>query len=428
MALSYRETLDYLYAQLPMFTRIGAAAFKKDLTNSLALSKLLGHPETQFKTIHIAGTNGKGSSSHMLASVFQEAGYKTGLYTSPHLLDFRERIRINGTMIPEQEVIQFVETYRADFDTIKPSFFEWTVALCFQYFAKEKVDIAIIETGLGGRLDSTNIIKPELSLITNIGFDHMDMLGNTLPQIAFEKAGIIKPKTPVVVSETEPETEEVFRKKSDEIEAPIYLAKSLTQLERTGNNEYSARLNSGLDLKNLKCDLEGNYQINNIRGVLTALDVLRESYKISETDIRFGLSRVQQNTGLQGRWQKLSENPLCICDTGHNEHGLKWVLEQLANQKYKTLRMVIGMVKDKDISKVLSMLPKDATYYFCAANLPRALEAKELQAQASGKGLLGETYPSVIEAVNAAKKEADPSDLIFIGGSTFVVAEALEGF
>jgi dihydrofolate synthase / folylpolyglutamate synthase len=428
MALSYQATLDYLYSQLPMFTRIGAAAIKKDLTNTLALCNALNQPQEKFKSIHIAGTNGKGSTSHMMASILQEAGFKVGLYTSPHLKDFRERIRINGQMISEKEVVDFVDTHKALFEEIKPSFFEWTVALCFQHFAYHKVDIAIIETGLGGRLDSTNVIAPILSVISNIGWDHMDMLGDSLDKIAFEKAGIIKAKTPVVIGEALPETEPIFRKKSKAEKAEIIFAQKEYTMDyfSTTKNGVLCDVKKGNQMyfKNLDCDLGGIYQQKNIITLIAAIDILKEQgYPISENDIRSGLEHVKRNTGLMGRWQVLKEKPFTVCDTGHNVDGIKYVMEQLKSIPSSKLRMVFGMVKDKDISKVLALLPKEAKYYFCKANLPRALDEKEMQAQASVFGLMGNCYASVIEAYKAAQSESIDTDVVFVGGSTFVVAE-----
>ncbi len=430
MALSYQATLDYLYSQLPMFTRIGAAAIKKDLTNTLALCNALNQPQEKFNSIHIAGTNGKGSTSHMMASILQEAGFKVGLYTSPHLKDFRERIRINGQMISEKEVVDFVDTHKALFEEIKPSFFEWTVALCFQHFAYHKVDIAIIETGLGGRLDSTNVIAPILSVISNIGWDHMDMLGDSLDKIAFEKAGIIKAKTPVVIGEALSVTEPVFRKKSKAEKAEIIFAQKEYTMDyfSTTKNGVLCDVKKGNQMyfKNLDCDLGGIYQQKNIITLIAAIDILKEQgYPISENDIRSGLEHVKRNTGLMGRWQVLKEKPFTVCDTGHNVDGIKYVMEQLKSIPSSKLRMVFGMVKDKDISKVLALLPKEAKYYFCKANLPRALDEKEMQAQASVFGLMGNCYASVNLAYQAAQGESIETDVVFVGGSTFVVSEVL---
>ncbi len=429
--MTYPETLDYLFSRLPMFTRIGAAAFKKDLTNTLALCEVLNQPQHKFTSIHIAGTNGKGSTSHMLASVLQEAGYKVGLYTSPHLKDFRERIRINGEMIPEQYVVDFVEQYKSVFDTIEPSFFEWTVALCFDYFAKEQIDIAIIETGLGGRLDSTNVITPVLSVITNIGWDHTDMLGNTLPLIAAEKAGIIKPQIPVVIGEYQTKTADVFIQKAKDENSPLVFARDVVTLQSYNHTNHTSTcdvvINGTEWLHQLTCDLPGTYQQYNIPTVLTALLQLKQSgtFQLTDEDICKGIGNVKQNTGLMGRWQVLSESPLTICDTGHNVNGIQYIIEQLGQINYQTLHMVIGMVKDKDISKVLSLLPKHAVYYFCNADIPRALPADELAVIANQMNLRGKAYGSVANALKAAQEQAETDDVIFIGGSTFVVAEVV---
>lgn len=428
--MTYSETLTYLYSQLPMFTRIGAAAFKKDLTNTLALCEVLNNPQNTFKSIHIAGTNGKGSTSHMLASILQEAGYKVGLYTSPHLKDFRERIRIDGEMISEEYVVDFVAKHQQLFDDIQPSFFEWTVALCFDYFANQQVDIAIVETGLGGRLDSTNIITPLLSVITNIGWDHMDMLGDTIPKIASEKAGIIKPNIPVIIGEYDVETAPVFTAKAQAENSPLIFARDVFQLHSFASNNMESTFDIDKQLQpwlqHAKCDLPGNYQQYNIPTVLTAIEQLRqEGWTISDNVIINGLQQVKQNTGLMGRWQVLAQQPLTICDTGHNVNGITYVVEQLAKLSFDTLHLVIGMVKDKDITKVLALLPTDGTYYFCNANIPRALPAEELQSLAHTFGLKGQAHGSVQQALNAAKAKATVNDLIFIGGSTFVVAEVV---
>ncbi len=428
--MTYQETLDYLYSQLPMFTRIGSAALKPNLNNTIALCEALGNPQEKIKTIHIAGTNGKGSTSHMLASILQEAGYKTGLFTSPHLIDFRERIRVNGAMISEEKVIDFVKQHKALFEQIKPSFFEWTMALCFEQFASEKVDIAIIETGLGGRLDSSNIIHPLLSIITNIGWDHTDLLGNTLEVIAAEKAGIIKVKTPVIIGEYQSETFPVFLAKAQELESPITLANQKVNILYFKSNLYQAvfdvQFQFGELWKNVDCDLNGQYQQKNIGTVLAAIEPIRNAgFIISDQAVQNGLSHVKSNTHLMGRWQVLNIQPLTICDTGHNVDGIAYVVKQLEAQNFHELHFVLGMVKDKEISKVLALLPKKATYYFTRASIPRALEENELQAQAIQFGLQGKTYDSVKEAKAAAEKAAGEKDLIFIGGSTFIVAEAL---
>ncbi|WP_117883696.1 bifunctional folylpolyglutamate synthase/dihydrofolate synthase [Aureibaculum luteum] len=405
--MTYKATLDWMFSQLPMYQRQGKIAFKKDLTNTLSLTAHLGNPHQKFKSVHVAGTNGKGSTSHMIAAVLQEAGYKVGLYTSPHLKDFRERIKINGNCISEKEVVQFIKNNKTFLEQQKLSFFEMTVGLAFDYFAKQKVDIAIIEVGLGGRLDSTNIITPEVSVITNIGFDHTQMLGNTLPEIAFEKAGIIKKGIPVVVSERQPEVQNVFLKRSEELAAPIYFA------EDEVTEDY-------------KSDLLGLYQQKNSKAAVQTLLVLRkQGFKISDKEIKKGLLEVVNNTGLLGRWQTLGHNPLIICDTAHNKEGLTYVLKQLAEQVFEKLHIVIGVVNDKDLSSVLPLFPKNAMYYFCRPDIPRGLDADELRIEASSFQLNGLSYLSVLQALNAARSNTKSTDLIFVGGSTFVVAEVV---
>lgn len=428
--MNYQETLEYLFSQLPMFTRIGSAAYKKDLTNTLALCEVLNNPQHSIKTIHVAGTNGKGSCSHMLASILQEAGYKTGLYTSPHLKDFRERIRINGKMIGEQEIINFVQKYKEPFEAISPSFFEWSFALSLDYFRENQVDIAVIETGLGGRLDSTNIIQPCLSIITNIGWDHMDLLGDTLPKIAFEKAGIIKPKIPVVIGEFNEETYPVFQEKAKQSYSNLILASSVVDLLYFKSayrlSAFDASFREGMVWKNMVCELPGNYQQKNIVTVITAaIELIKQGFKINEKQIRLGIEHVKSNTNLLGRWQILQQSPLMVADTGHNVDGLKYVIEQIKQQKYNKLHIVFGVVKDKDLQKVLPLLPVEAHYYFTKASLPRALNEKELQQAAIAYGLVGKTYETVEAAKQAALLEAQKEDFIFIGGSTFVVAEAI---
>jgi dihydrofolate synthase/folylpolyglutamate synthase len=445
--MTYPETIDYLYSQLPLFTRVGASAYKANLDNTIELCKRLGNPQDKFKSVHVGGTNGKGSTSHMLAAIFQTAGYKTGLYTSPHLKDFRERIRINGQMISEQEVTDFVAVHRRDFDEIQPSFFEMTVALAFDFFAKEKVDIAIIEVGLGGRLDSTNIIAPLLSIITNIGWDHMNILGDTLQLIAGEKAGIIKPGIPVIIGERQPEVEQVFIEKAAQEGSRISFASELLRSEvreqrleiRGQGIEESVKdflevavthllptSDFRLPTSYLQLDLPGSYQLKNIKTVLCAVDELRlQGFEISEQHVKRALSQVKTLTGLHGRWEILSRNPLTICDTGHNSEGVQEVLQNIASVKYEHLHFVIGVVNDKDISKILAMLPVDATYYFCRPDIPRGLEAENLKKKAASFGLTGETYPSVKAALAAAQQNADKNDLVFVGGSTFVVAEVI---
>lgn len=425
---TYTEAIDYLYSRLPMFTRDGASAYKKDLDRTLALCDALGNPQNTYKTIHVGGTNGKGSSSHMLASILSAAGYKTGLYTSPHLVDFRERIRVDGQQIDAQFVVDYVNSQSDLIEEVQPSFFEATVAMAFDYFAKQKVDVAIIEVGLGGRLDSTNIIQPELALITNIGMDHMNLLGNSMEEIAREKAGIIKANTPVVISETNPITAPIFMRKAEAEGAPIIFADQLLQATRvTKTDTYQkVEIASADAVKEFTLDLTGSYQLKNILGVLTVVAQLRKlGYLISEDQLREGLADVQQRTGLQGRWQTLSKDPLMICDTGHNEEGIKEVLKNLQEVHFNQLHMVIGAMKDKDLDHMLPYLPKDAIYYFSNPDMPRAMSAEELAEKASLYGLKGKICGTVINALQTAKTAYAPGDLIFIGGSNFVVAEVL---
>ncbi|MBX0334949.1 bifunctional folylpolyglutamate synthase/dihydrofolate synthase [Pontibacter sp. HSC-14F20] len=411
-----------------MFQRIGNVAFKKSLDNIIALCEALGKPQLKFKTVHVAGTNGKGSSSHMLAAVLQSAGYKTGLYTSPHLKSFTERVRVNGAELPQGYLISFVEQHRGLFEQVKPSFFEMTVALAFQYFADEQVDVAVIEVGLGGRLDSTNIIEPELSLITNIGFDHQALLGDTLAEIAGEKAGIIKSGIPAVITTKQDEIIQVFEQKAAAEQAPLYFANdSLTvkvleqQLE---GQVYDVYLDGKLWIASLQSDLAGGYQQYNLPGVLQSLLLLRErDYAISDEAIRQGIAHTKTTTGLKGRWQVLAYSPLTICDTGHNLDGIKQILVQLKALNPKQVHFVFGAVNDKDVTIILQLLPKDYTYYFCQAQIPRALPVSELHEKAVSMGLQGEAYATVSEAIAAAKGNAKPDEVIFIGGSTFVVAE-----
>jgi len=428
--MTYKETLDFLFNALPMFQRVGASAFKKDLSNTLALCNHLGQPQQKFKSIHVAGTNGKGSTSHAICSVLMEGGYKVGLYTSPHLKSFTERIKINGGEIPEQEVVDFVAAHKTFLENLQPSFFEMTVAMAFWYFAKEEVDIAVIEVGMGGRLDSTNVITPEVAVITNIGFDHMQFLGDTLEKIAGEKAGIIKRDTPVVISTKQKETTGVFEKIAAVQHAPIYFAQNSFEIRSLGNTIDNKRLfevgHKGQS-KKLELDLLGNYQLDNLPGILQAIEILKErGFKISEEHISRGLSQVIKNTGLKGRWQVLGESPWIICDTGHNEDGIKYILNQINEYTYNQLFMIIGMVNDKDFSKVLSFFPKNAQYVFCQANIPRAMPAETLSVKAKEAGLEGIVINDVNRAMAWAKKKASKEDLIFIGGSTFVVAEIKE--
>jgi len=427
---TYNEVLEYLYEQLPMFHRIGAAAYKADLNNTHRIAELLQHPEQKFRSVHIAGTNGKGSTSHMIASVLQSAGYKVGLYTSPHLKDFRERIRINGEMIPEKTVIDFVNQYQKDFEKIKPSFFEWTVGLAFDYFAKQQVDIAIIETGLGGRLDSTNIITPLVSVITNIGLDHTNLLGDTLEKIAAEKAGIIKQGIPVVIGESDNRTAQIFIDKAKETASEIFFADQLLSVVKnspvSANTNYSIYAGKNMLFDFLHLDLTGNYQLKNVLTVIQTLIVLKtRGVKLLDRYIRAGLNNVRTQTGLMGRWQIINEQPLIICDVGHNAEGIKYVVEQVASTPHKQLHMVIGMVNDKDITSILKLLPPDASYYYCRANIPRSLDATELAKQATAAGLKGKPFFTVAEAFQAARTAAQTDDLIFVGGSTFVVAEVV---
>jgi dihydrofolate synthase/folylpolyglutamate synthase len=397
-----------MFNQLPMYQLQGASAYKKDLTNACLLANYLGNPEKKLKCIHVAGTNGKGSTSHMLASIFQEAGYKVGLYTSPHLKDYRERIKINGDEISEDFVCEFINKNKAFFESNDMSFFEMTVGLAFDYFAKEKVDIAIIEVGMGGRLDATNIITPLVSVITNIGLDHTQFLGNTLEAIAFEKAGIIKPGIPVVIGEYTNETKPVFLAKSKENNSEIYFASDLIHQSYASN-------------------LIGDYQVHNKKTVQQTIAVLNthKKFNIQESEIKSGLLNVVKNTGLQGRWQQLGKSPKIICDTAHNKNGLEIVMKQIQKEKYNTLHIVLGVVNDKDLNEILPLFPKDAVYYFCKPNIPRGLAAKILQEKATGFNLKGKVFNSVSDSYTTALQNASKTDLIFIGGSTFVVAEIL---
>ena len=403
--MTYQETLNWMFSQLPMYQKQGKLAFKAKLDNIKALAKHLGSPEKRFKSIHVAGTNGKGSTSHMLASVFQEAGYKVGLYTSPHLKDFRERIKINGLPISEQEVVEFITEHKLFFENHDCSFFEMTVGMAYDFFAANQVDIAIIEVGLGGRLDSTNIITPEVSVITNIGLDHTDMLGDTLEQIAYEKAGIIKPGVPVVISEYHQDTYPVFKQVAETLGSDLYLGSEL--------------------LNSYESDLRGHYQKRNIKGVVTAIHLLKSKFKISESDIVTGLSKVVVNTGLLGRWQQLQQSPLVIADTAHNKEGLSMVLQQLIKTPCEKLHIVLGVVKDKNLQEILPVFPRNAEYYFCQPEISRALDVEVLKNEAAKFLLNGSSYVSVSEAYMAAKKNAGPGDCIYIGGSTFVVAEII---
>ncbi len=430
---AYQQTLDYLYARLPMFSRIGKAALKPDLTNTIKLCAALGNPHEKFKSVHIAGTNGKGSTSHALAAVLQQAGYKTGLYTSPHLVDFRERILINGVPVSKDWVVDFVNKNKNLVEEVDPSFFEITVAMAFAFFAEEKVDIAIIETGLGGRLDSTNVITPLLSIITNISYDHKDLLGNTLAEIAAEKAGIIKQDIPVVIGEQNDETERVFFEHSVHKKAPLYYAQTLWGMVRVSQDAkhqyYKAVNNAKREMYDLHTDLLGNYQQHNIKTVLTAVELLSfKGFDISVPGAITALSEVKTTTGLHGRWDTLQEHPAIICDVAHNPAGLNEVLQQWQQVAATSKHIVLGFVKDKDISEALALFPTDATYYFCNANIERALPAIELKNMAEKYGLNGTAYDTVKAAVLAAKQTMIATDALLITGSFFIVGESLELF
>ncbi len=429
--MQYKEVLDFLFSQLPMYQRTGAVAYKANLDNTHKLDAHFNHPHTKFKTIHIAGTNGKGSVSHGVASVLQQAGYKVGLYTSPHLKDFRERIKINGICIPEDEVVDFVEKHQSIIKQIQPSFFEMTVAMAFHHFENQKVDVAVIEVGLGGRLDSTNIIMPQCSVITNIGLDHTALLGDTIEKITIEKAGVIKAGIPVVIGETHETTKLIFDKIAQDNAASIFYADKEYSIPVAMNGVDANQIlqiykDNVSHYPDLKLDLLGKYQQKNIKTILKTVDVLNEgNFEIGRKDIYAGISNVVANTGLMGRWQILGANPAIICDTGHNAEGVAELVAQIAQIPFKRLHMVWGMVNDKDIDKVLQILPKDAEYYFAKADIPRGLYAEKLKSEAQKQGLKGDYYPSVAEALRKAKKNAGSNDLIFIGGSTFIVAEVL---
>ena len=455
--MTYSETLDYLFNSLPMYHRIGQAAYKADITNTVSLMHHLGNPERRFRSIHVAGTNGKGSVSHMLASILMQAGYKVGLYTSPHLVDFRERIRINGAMIPQEEVTRFVELHKDYMQSLQLSFFEMTVGLAFDYFATQQVDVAVVEVGMGGRLDSTNVIMPDLSIITNIGFDHTQFLGNTLPLIAGEKAGIIKPGVPVVIGETHPETRPVFEQKAAEMGAPIYFAddryRIIAQPEppslqssdlrftvekmgiengelRIENYPSAAALNvTGDTPAQFTCPLSGSYQLKNLATLFQALELLPTvGYTLSPDNIRNGIARVVQDTGLHGRWEKMDEHPLTICETAHNADGVRAMLQKLGEIPYHHLHLIYGCVNDKDFRSILQMLPHDrTTYYYTQPSVPRALPVAQLAEAAASCGMAGEAFSQVADAIRAARANADPRhDLVLVTGSIFLVADAVE--
>jgi dihydrofolate synthase / folylpolyglutamate synthase len=428
--MTYQQTIDYLFAQLPMFSKIGAAAYKANLDNTIALCNFLDNPQHKFKSIHIAGTNGKGSTSHMLAAILQQNGYKTGLYTSPHLKDFRERIKINGEEISKQFVIDFVQQTKTLSEKIQPSFFELTVAMAFEYFAQQQVDVAVIETGLGGRLDSTNVISPILSIITNIGYDHMNILGDTLEKIAYEKAGIIKHNTPVITGEYLPETKNIFEQKAAAENAPIYFVQNEY---KTSNINYTVDYLS-LDVTNtthnitehFKLDLNGMYQAKNLCTVLCAEGILmQQGFALSTQNEKLALANVKKLTGLHGRWEVIAQNPTVIIDVAHNEDGIKQVIRQLAivSNDTSTYHFVLGMVKDKDVDKILSILPKNAHYYFSNAQIPRALPHNELQQKAATHSLIGNSFNNVNIAITAAKQQAKINDVVVVCGSVFLVGE-----
>lgn len=406
--MNYQDTVQWMFSQLPMYQNKGISAYKSDLTNSLKLAAYLGHPETKFKSVHVAGTNGKGSTSHMLASILQEAGYNVGLYTSPHLKDFRERIKLNGQCISKNYVIGFIKKHKAFFEENQLSFFEMTVGLAFDYYAKKNVDIAIIEVGLGGRLDSTNIIDPELAIITNIGLDHTQFLGNTLASIAKEKAGVIKPNVPVVIGETQAETASIFKEIAKQNNSKITFA---------DKKQKGIKLNS---------DLKGNYQIHNLRTTVMAVEVLNDhGFKISKKHQKLGLMNVIVNTGLLGRWQLLESSPKIICDTAHNREGLTYTMQQLNEEIFKNLHLVLGFVNDKNLDGLLDLFPRSGQYYFCKPKIERGMDATILKKTFEKSGLIGKVYNSVEEALKMAKENADKNDLIYVGGSTFVVSEIL---
>ena len=423
--MTYQETITYLYNSAPLFQNIGQGAYKEGLSNTHALDEHFGHPHRTFRTLHVAGTNGKGSCSHTLAAVLQAAGYKVGLYTSPHLVDFRERIRVNGVPIEEQFVVDFVAQHRTFFEPLHPSFFELTTAMAFHYFAEQKVDVAVIEVGLGGRLDCTNIISPDLTIITNISFDHVGFLGDTLAKIAHEKAGIIKPQTPIIIGEHNKETYPVFLAEATEKQAPITFAQATPMVLSKGSSaDYD--IYQTHSYKDLKVALRGYCQEKNVNTLLHAIGELqRIGYTVSEEAVRKGFTHVCQLTGLMGRWQQLNDSPRLICDTGHNIGGFQYIVPQILAQPCQQLRIVFGMVNDKDINAVLALMPKHATYYFAQASVARALPSTELQALAASHDLHGNTYPTVAQATRAALDEANNDDFIYVGGSSFIVADLL---
>jgi len=424
--MTYQQTLDYLVTKLPLFSKVGAAAYKKDITNTVLLCEASGNPQKKIKTIHVAGTNGKGSTSHMLAAIFQQCGYKTGLYTSPHLKDFRERIKINGEWIAEDFIVSFVEKMKSISEEISPSFFELTVVMALQYFAEQYVDIAIIETGLGGRLDSTNVITPELSIITNIGYDHMNILGDTLEKIAFEKAGIIKQNVPVVIGEALPETKNIFLEKAKECNAEIVFAEEKSSVTNCilKNNELEVEVSDVGKKEKFILDLNGIYQQKNLLTVLTSIDELNKlGYNLEKENIKTALASVKKITGLHGRWDVIHQEPMIALDVAHNEDGIKQLVQQISLCNYKDLHIIFGIVKDKEADKILSLLPKNATYYFTRSQIPRALPEDELAAKANAFDLHGEKFSDVNEALKVAMAKASKEDLIVVCGSVFLVGE-----
>ena len=431
--MNYQEVIEFMFNSLPMYQRVGAAAYKANLDNTLAFDKITGSPHKKYKTIHIAGTNGKGSVSHSLASILQEAGYKTGLYTSPHLTDYRERIRVNGKKIEESFITEFINSHKNFIKNVKPSFFEMSVALAFKYFELQQVEVAVIEVGMGGRLDSTNIILPELSVITNIGLDHTQFLGNSLAEIAGEKAGIIKQNIPVVIGERQKETEEVFLKKAKEKNSKISFASDNYACKILNSNlkysSFEVEKKTSDKSYTLNFNLSGKYQEKNLATILETVDNLRnQGFCISDENVKQGLENLIKNTGFHGRWETLSTEPLTICDTGHNKEGLSYTIEQLLSLEFKKLRFVLGFVNDKNVDEVLKLFPKNAEYYFCKAQIPRALDEKILLEKANLVSMNGKSFENVSSAYHAAKKDADKNDVIFIGGSTFVVADLLQEF
>lgn len=430
--MNYKETIQWLFDKLPMYQRVGKAAYKADLGNTVELLELLNNPQHKFKVVHVAGTNGKGSVSNIIASVLQDAGYKTGLYTSPHLKDFRERIRINGMMISEEDVVSFVESNKAGFDKIKPSFFEMTIGMAFDYFAAANVDVAVIEVGLGGRLDSTNIVNPLASVITNISYDHIQFLGNSLEQIAYEKAGIIKKDVPVIIGRKQVETKSVFERIAFEKNVDLFYAEDYYDVKKLHILKPDEQFidiwkNNKLFLEAVNSPLLGHYQHENIATALMTVDILKvkSGFNVTPENIREGIEYLHKNTGFIGRWHVLDTNPLTVCDTGHNEEGIRAVVQQIVSSTFDHLHFVFGMVNDKEPGEILSLLPTNATYYFCKPNIPRGMDAEQLQKTAEEFNLKGQSYSSVDRAFSSAFNNARPRDMVFVGGSTYVVAEVI---